>query len=273
MAMTPADRFLWERELLANPKLTAGRKIVLIRLALHLNLKTGRCNPSVQTLATGACVAERTVQTALSSAETLGIIERAVGGGRTRTTSYTLVVRPKTVHGDAPFPEQTLHGAAPFRMEKVHPSVGAGAREGGKPCTAVHPNNKNKENTDSVLEKEFNRWYSIYPRPRTRRAALKAYKQARARGATAETLLDGAKRYAAERADQDLRFTKYPATWLNGDCWLDEPETHSADVTGSASSNLEGLSIAERMAAAAKRAASDSDGRQASSVPAKSASG
>src|SRR5437660_145599 len=126
MAMTLADRFLWERELLANPHLTAAHKIVLTRLALHLNLETGRCNPSVPTLATGACVAERTVQAALSTAEALGIIERAVGGGRTRTTSYTLVGRPKTVHGDAPFPEQTLHGAARFRMEKLHSSVGKG---------------------------------------------------------------------------------------------------------------------------------------------------
>src|SRR6266550_4253034 len=38
-----------------------------------------------------------------------------------------------------------------------------------------------------------------------------------------QTGLDAAKRYAAQRASQDPQFTKMPATWLNGDCWLDEP--------------------------------------------------
>lgn len=30
-------------------------------------------------------------------------------------------------------------------------------------------------------------------------------------------------RYAAQRDDEDPRFTKHPATWLQGKCWLDEP--------------------------------------------------
>ena len=60
MAMIHADRFRWEQDVLANPQLTAAQKIVLTRLALHLNIKTGRCDPSVKTLATGVGMAERT---------------------------------------------------------------------------------------------------------------------------------------------------------------------------------------------------------------------
>ncbi|OKO71893.1 hypothetical protein AC630_31760 [Bradyrhizobium sp. AS23.2] len=37
-------------------------------------------------------------------------------------------------------------------------------------------------------------------------------------------MLNGAMRYAAERTGQDPKFTKHPATWLNGECWKDEPE-------------------------------------------------
>jgi hypothetical protein len=62
MTMTHADRFRWEQEVLANPQLTATQKIVLTRLALHMNMKTGRGDPSVKTLGTGVGVAERTVQ-------------------------------------------------------------------------------------------------------------------------------------------------------------------------------------------------------------------
>ena len=251
MAITHADRFRWEQDVLANPQLTAAQKIVLTRLALHLNIKTGRCDPSVKTLATGAGMAERTVQATLSRAETLGIIKRAIGGGRTRTTSYTLVSPAKTVHNAAPFSE-TVHDEAPFEMETVHASVEKGAADSEKPCTAVHPNIKNKRNTDERLKEEFDRWYPVYPRRSARRAAFKSYKQARSRGTTPETLLHGAKRYAAQRAGQDPQFTKMPATWLNGDCWLDEPEIQLADIPAAPSGNAEGLSMAERIAAAAK---------------------
>jgi hypothetical protein len=65
---------------------------------------------------------------------------------------------------------------------------------------------------------------------------------------------EGAKRYADQRAGQDPQFTKMPATWLNGDCWLDEPEIQLADIPAAPSGNAEGLSMAERIAAAAKRA-------------------
>jgi hypothetical protein len=144
----------------------------------------------------------------------------------------------QAVHGAAPFSE-TVHDEAPFEMETVHASVEKGAADSEKPCTAVHPNIKNKRNTDERLKEEFDRRYSVYPRRSARRAALKAYKQARSRGATPETLLDGVKRYAM------------PATWLNGDCWLDEPEIKLANIPAAPFGNAEGLSMAERIAAAA----------------------
>jgi len=74
------------------------------------------------------------------------------------------------------------------------------------------------------------------------------------RGATAETLLLAAERYSYARAGKDPQYTRSPANWLNGDCWLDEPEIQLADIPTAPSRNAEGLSMPERMAAAAKRA-------------------
>ena len=73
----------------------------------------------------------------------------------------------------------------------------------------------------AVEPEGFEAWYAIFPRKEARRGAAKAYAAALKR-ATAEQLLDGAKRYAAARAGQDAKFTKLPATWLNNDCWLDQ---------------------------------------------------
>ena len=39
--------------------------------------------------------------------------------------------------------------------------------------------------------------------------------------ASAEEIIAGAKRYAADKS-RDQKFTKHPSTWLNADCWLDE---------------------------------------------------
>ena len=83
----------------------------------------------------------------------MGIIERAIGGGRTLTTNYTFVSPPKRVQVRAPFLE-TVHAEAPFEMEMVHPGIEKGALDGGKPCTAVHPNIENKGNTDGRLTEE-----------------------------------------------------------------------------------------------------------------------
>jgi len=68
----------------------------------------------------------------------------------------------------------------------------------------------------------FPPWYDAFPRHVGRRTAARAYAAALRRGATAELLLAGAQRFAQASIPQDPHFVKHPATWLNGDHWLDE---------------------------------------------------
>jgi hypothetical protein len=77
--------------------------------------------------------------------------------------------------------------------------------------------------TRHQIEEAFGRFWAAYPRRAAKLAAAKAFAAAVKRGADPEALIAGAARYAAERAGQDPRYTKHPATWLNGDCWADEP--------------------------------------------------
>jgi hypothetical protein len=70
-------------------------------------------------------------------------------------------------------------------------------------------------------ESEFMDWYLEYPRKASRAVAEKAYAKAR-KTATAEQLLEGVRRYAAD-PNREQEFTKLPATWLNGGCWDDGP--------------------------------------------------
>jgi hypothetical protein len=79
------------------------------------------------------------------------------------------------------------------------------------------------------LGEDFNDWYTIYPKHVGRGAAVNSYTKARKNGATVEELTAGARRYAAERKGQDPQFTKAPATWLNQECWTDEPD-HTGEI-------------------------------------------
>jgi hypothetical protein len=71
-------------------------------------------------------------------------------------------------------------------------------------------------------DRDFEEWYSAYPRRAGKGQAARAYRTAR-KFVSADILLDGVRAYARSVANADSTFTKYPATWLNGQCWLDEP--------------------------------------------------
>lgn len=79
------------------------------------------------------------------------------------------------------------------------------------------------------MAEDFTEWYEAYPKHIGRGAATNAYTKARKNGATAEELIAGARRYAAERKGEDPRFTAQPATWLNQERWTDDP-THMGEI-------------------------------------------
>lgn len=67
---------------------------------------------------------------------------------------------------------------------------------------------------------EFDVWYQAYPRHVGRGQAEKAYAAAR-RKVPAETLLAAVTRAAGDLRSRDPKFIPHPATWLNGERWLD----------------------------------------------------
>ncbi len=84
---------------------------------------------------------------------------------------------------------------------------------------------KGKRNTKrkASLDAEFEIWWEHVPHKLSRGRAERAYRSAR-KLTDAETLLDAIKAYAEQTADRERQYVKHPATWLNGKCWLDEPD-------------------------------------------------
>jgi hypothetical protein len=78
----------------------------------------------------------------------------------------------------------------------------------------------------------FEQFWEIFPRRVGKGTAKKAFKHAAERASFAE-ILDGARRYAKECVGRETQYIKHPSTWLNADCWLDEPERKpGANVVG-----------------------------------------
>lgn len=68
----------------------------------------------------------------------------------------------------------------------------------------------------------FVEFWRRYPHKTGKGQARKAWAAARRRGVLPEVIVAGADRYR-EDPNRDPAFTKHPATWLNGECWDDEP--------------------------------------------------
>lgn len=84
---------------------------------------------------------------------------------------------------------------------------------------------RRRSRPEEVLEAEaFAGFWATYPRRQGKGSAEKAWNAAIRHGTAPRRILDGAKRYAVERAGQDAKYTKHPSTWLNGRCWEDEPD-------------------------------------------------
>jgi hypothetical protein len=70
----------------------------------------------------------------------------------------------------------------------------------------------------------FLSFWKLYPRRIGKRHALKAFDAAVKRGTPVADILKGAEIVAQQvkAGNLELAYTKYPSTWLNGDCWEDE---------------------------------------------------
>lgn len=93
------------------------------------------------------------------------------------------------------------------------------------------PPKKPRRSPDQGEPSGFNEFYQAYPRRVGRRHAAKAYRSALTR-ASPDTILTGACRYAAATIGKDREMVAHPATWLNGDRWLDEISPPASNGNG-----------------------------------------
>jgi hypothetical protein len=75
----------------------------------------------------------------------------------------------------------------------------------------------------------FDSFYAVFPLHRAPDAARRAWDKALKRGATAEEIIAGAKRYRDDpERSRDPHYIAHPATWLNAGRWKDEVESQES---------------------------------------------
>ena len=100
----------------------------------------------------------------------------------------------------------------------------AATGRGRPPNQQPEPTAEPKDSSASADLEAFGAFWLTYPKRRDKEAAKRAWQAAIERGANPERIVTAAQAYARDRAEEDPRYTKYPATWLNNGCYDDEPD-------------------------------------------------
>ncbi|QSR28890.1 Hypothetical protein CFH99_0070 [Nocardioides aromaticivorans] len=101
-----------------------------------------------------------------------------------------------------------------------YPAEGKGREGKGRDLSCA---SADAEREPDPLATDFDRWYDTYPRKRGKGQAFKAYRAARKK-VDAPTLLDALASQLATLTARGPEYVPYPATWLNGERWADEPD-------------------------------------------------
>lgn len=117
----------------------------------------------------------------------------------------------------------------PEEEQKIKPSCSSAppmseSDDGALPGLGAPPSATPRRRGPAVKtdDPEFVRFWQAYPRRQGKGLARKAFAKVVKSGIDPEVLITAAQRYADSRRNEEMQFTAYPATWLNGERWDDE---------------------------------------------------
>ncbi len=242
------DRFGWLRQVASDHEVSPAAFRLAFAIMEHVNRRSGTAWPTQETLGNAIHATTRTVRALTKTLETRGHIFIRAGRGRQVVNVYSLVEKWKLI----PSGQMGSDAQSFEKMGRLCPPIDDEERKSAartpemsctktgnafpaepshepeeEPCDKSIPNSSrlNNPRTANDIDQGFDAWWNLYPRRVARGEALRAWRQTlRSKKATVDQLLEGARRYAKARREQDPRFTKYPASWLRAECWADEEE-------------------------------------------------
>ena len=250
-----SDKFRWLDQVGADSELTPLCFRLAYAIASYVNRATGDAWPGQRRLAQECHVSERAIRDALILLRARNHLDVTPGTGRGITSRYrptlwggaemrklTSTIKPQKAEPD--FHDSSAEGGSsvPERWQKT-------TEKGGSTLPTIPFIEPREEPIDrkslmTITKSDFETWWTAFPRKVAKTKAEKIYTGIiKSKRATADELLAGATRYAAERAGQDQTYTQHPATWLNSGCWLDEPRApvRSSSKPNQADTAIDGM--------------------------------
>ena len=130
-------------------------------------------------------------------------------------------------------PPETLASDSRDTLESLAPEQGAGSREQGAKTLGRQAGRSRPPEPGSDADSDFAAFWDAYPRKVAKGAARRAWRAA-IRKTEPKVIVRGAQLYAGDpaRRSADITFTAHPATWLNGERWLEQQEPSARRLTG-----------------------------------------
>lgn len=189
---------------------------------------------SVSTLAEKARLGERIVRKVMQQMVDDGLLELlSARNGHIRRYRFLMPANPCT--SCTPAQDAPLHDVPQTPAPRsATPAPGAQTPARRAPITTKNTDEPNGEpnplGADLAQARDhrrpavvaFDEFWAVYPKRKSKGEALVAWKRA-VTLAEPQAIIDAAIAYRDD-PNRDPDFTKYPATWLNKRCWLDEYE-------------------------------------------------
>ncbi|MFO1131162.1 MAG: hypothetical protein U1E16_03965 [Hyphomicrobiales bacterium] len=234
------DRLQWLDAILADPDLGATFRLAYL-ISGHVSRKTGDAWPGLGYLAATLGMNERSVRRMIDLLVSRGFLVKKRGGDG-KPNRYRMVMSDRTPVSDQneTRPDTDVHSEISDRTF-VTDRLDISVTQTGHQCPPNSLKNSLKELSEEESisvsgtpkpDLEFEDLWSHYPRKVAKGRARSAFKAALKR-TDLPTIKAGVLRYAAERTGQDPQFTKHLASWLNAECWNDEPAPPRVEHMGS----------------------------------------
>jgi len=215
--------FLWVQE--QAPTQSSTELAVLYAMANYVDPAGHGCYASQSSLAERARCDVRTLRRHLKELENRGVIRR---GDQQMVSHFPARHRPivwdlnLTLTSGKARSDNMTGRESDRTSDTIRPDIGGtsdGTRVSDNPSLLPTVEEPSLNTTDANGFEEF---YAAYPRKSGKGAARAAYVKA-LRKVDAQTVIDGATRYADDPNREPGQWTKHPTTWLNSECWDDEP--------------------------------------------------
>lgn len=210
-------------------------KLTLLALADHCN-DDGFCWPSIDSLVKKSSLARSSLIANVQKLCDMGIIEKQkrYKNGRRSSNEYRLKIElsPESIRMDSGCPKNERTESIRMKKSALSPESEPTTIYKPSVTNSITVNNelydmrKNAKRTKSAnkYSESFLNFYKKFPRKRDRPRAWIAWKKVNPNENKADQIMVGLENYKKEIEVKktEKKYIKYPATWLNNECWEDD---------------------------------------------------